>query len=156
MKLRIGDTVYLQMYEVERLVNERLNFQAKIIDELFETLQPVTNLHQYSRYAFTHVFKSEANVAWLMEQDWIVDFTDYRGLSAADLRLIASNLQSILDREVADFNHKTMEYRDKHYKDESIRFSNSYHRLKSLGIMAKAADGEIQFLFPKEIIKYVA
>lgn len=155
MKLMVGDIVYLQRYEVSHLINEKHHYNRNIMQEIFETNQKLPQSTGSDGYIFDYSFQNVSNTTWLMAQDWILDYREYRKLSVPDLKLLTWGLKKNLDQAVNDFNAKPKEYRDKCYKEESIRFMNEHYKIHSLVIMEKFLQGEIQFLFPKNIIPYI-
>lgn len=150
MKLKIGQKVYLQKYEASYIIHS-LNFvQAGIVDEIFKTGKPFIINGPIDGYAFDCVFENSDNVKWLMDQDWIVDYNQYKGKTPAEIMDICKKLVEQGNAEAEEFNAKDPKYREKHFLECREHLNNLEHELDSLEIMTKHINKKIKFALPEQ------
>ena len=86
MKLQVGKTVYLQGYELNYprfppdVFPKSFSKEAPKQHEIFLVPNPE------DRFKFIHAFKDPKNTAWLMSQDWIVDYDQCMEMSLSELK----------------------------------------------------------------------
>ena len=151
MKIKIGQKVYLQKYDVSYIMHE-LNFvQAGIVDEIFKDGKPFIMNGAVDGYTFDCVFEDPSNVKWLMNQDWIVDYDQYKDKTPAEIIALYEELVKQGNIEAKEFNAKDPEYRKKHFLECRERLNNLEHKLNSLEAMAEHLNKKIKFAFPKQM-----
>ena len=153
MKLKIGDKVYLQKYEVAHIIHELNGFPGGILDETFGGDEGNSFFFMNGptdRFRFECVYKEHENVKWLMEQDWIVDYDEYAEMSLAELRALQKRLKAERSADIDEFNAKDEVYRETHFDEQSDKFDKLGHKIASLGDLIRFRKGEIKFGFPGE------
>ncbi|MBR0461086.1 hypothetical protein IJI91_03875 [Candidatus Saccharibacteria bacterium] len=153
MKLKIGDKVYLQKYEVAHIIHELNGFPGGILDETFGGDEGNSFFFMNGPtdgFRFECVYKEHENVKWLMEQDWIVDYDEYAEMSLAELRALQKRLKAERSADIDEFNAKDEVYRETHFDEQSDKFDKLGHKIASLGDLIRFRKGEIKFGFPGE------
>lgn len=153
MKIKIGDSVYLQSYEVARIVVHLNDFPVNILDELFSgDAKGDCVLMTSPGYSgkFKYVFRDPTNIQWIMEQDWIIDYDEYAEAPLHEIEVLIERLRAERSVEIDDFNAKDEVYRDAHFKEVSDRIYKSSYKISSLRLLVSARKGEVAFVFPDE------
>lgn len=117
MKIKIGEKVYLQKYEILKM-GDRPEIVAECVhDEFARKYGSIfTTKHDLDVYKFEYVFEDPECVKWLMEQDFIIDYDTYAGFS-----------ESRLDMQLRVFKNEYVDYLDGfHEHDEEYR--SDHHR----------------------------
>ena len=152
MKLKIGDRVYLQKYEVAHILHKLNGFPGGILDETFsddeDSLFFMNGLTDGFR--FECIYKEPENVRWLMKQDWIVDYDEYAEMPLAELEAFQERLKAERSADIDEFNTKDEAYGEAHFDEESDRFDKLGHKIVSLGYLIKFRKGEVRCVFPDE------
>ena len=151
MKLKVGECVYLQKYEVAQLMHNVSCFPASIVDELFGgDVKFFFMSGPGDGFQFDCVFKNPQNIKWLMDQKWIVDYDDYAEMPTAELEALIDDLDEERSAEIDEFNAKDEAYRKKYYEEASEKFDQSGHKITSLEYILEAREGNIKFVFPDD------
>lgn len=152
MKLKIGNKVYLQKYEVTYILYRLSSFPASLLDEIIDD-----NRENYysmdgriDAFQFDCVFEKPANVKWLMDQDWIVDYDEYCDMPIRKLETYIGRLKTRCIDEVTEFNAKEESYRRKHFEVLSDEYHKTDHKIRSLENLMNARRGKILFNLPCE------
>lgn len=150
MKLKVGECVYLQKYEIAYLTSELSCLPASIFDELFggDEENFFFMCGSEDGFQFECIFKNPKNVEWFMNQDWIVDYDKYAEMPISDLEVLIEDLDAERFAKIGDFNAKDEVYRKKYYAEISEEFSKSGHKIISLEYLLDARKGKIKFIFP--------
>lgn len=151
MKIKIGQKVYLQKYDVSYIMHDLNSVHYSIIDEIFKDSKSFIMNGAMDGYAFDCVFEDPTNVKWLMDQDWIVDYDQYKNKTAAEVVALCEELIEQGKIKAEEFNAKDPEYREKHFLECREHLSNLEHKLNSLEAMANYLDKKIKFALPKQI-----
>jgi len=148
MKLQVGKTVYLQGYELNYprfppdVFPKSFSKEAPKQHEIFLVPNPE------DRFKFIHAFKDPKNTAWLMSQDWIVDYDQCMEMSLSELKAYYKKVKQTYDAEINQFKNQNLEYRTKHIDTQSLKFGQTEHKIYSLEIMIKHRSHQIQFVLP--------
>ena len=102
-------------------------------------------------YEFNIVIMRKENIEWLKAQDWIVDYTKYGRMTIPEVENAIRQAKEAIKAEVAGYNSRDRFYRDLHYDEMGRRIIQEKHRVKSLQVLVKFLNGEIDFVFPDEI-----
>lgn len=150
MKLRIGDRVYLQKYEVAHILHELNSFPAGIMQETFSNSESGFFFMNgpADGFRFECIYKKPNNVEWLMGQDWIVDYDEYARISLTELKALYERLKSEYSTGVSEFNAKDEAYREAHFEEESDKLNNFSHKIASLENLIEFREGKVKFVFP--------
>ena len=98
MKMKIGPRVYLQHYEMERASLRIDSMPSSIFDEAYKKRFLKRN-GEGGPFYFDHVFENSQNVAWLMGQDWIVDFNQYKDMSSEEIDNVVKEIEEERERK---------------------------------------------------------
>lgn len=153
MKLKVGECVYLQKYEIAHITHDLNSFPAGIFDELFggggEPGFFFMNGPE-DGFRFDCVFKNPQTIKWLMDQDWIVDYGEYAEMPTSELEKLIERLKQEHSTGVDEFNAKDEAYREKHFSEASEKFDQDAHKISSLEYILAARKGKAKFVFPDE------
>lgn len=105
-------------------------------------------------FVFSCAFEDTENTAWLMEQDWIVDYDQYKNMPPVELRSICEKLAGEVNALTRDFNNKDTAYRDRHYDECKEKLNKMTHRLDSIEAIAEHLEGKLTFVFPEQITSH--
>lgn len=152
MKVKVGKNVYLQKYDVIHIMHDLNSFPATIPNEVFGDCESIFFFINgpASTYQFESVFKEPANVKWLMEQDWIVDYDKYSKMSLPELKAFVERLETQYDANINAFNSQDQIYRKKHFDEASDKFHKESYKISSLEKLISAKEGKITFILPDE------
>lgn len=146
MKLDTGNEVYLQGYELNYPKFPPNGFPESFSEEAPK--QDEILLVPEDRFKFIHAFKDPENIAWLMSQDWIVDYNQCMKMSLSELKAYYRKVKQAYDAEINQFKNQDLEYRTKHIDAQSLEFGRTEHKIYSLEIMIKHRSHQIQFVLP--------
>ena len=152
MKIKIGDKVYLQKYEVAFIMHNLNDFPDSIFRETFGEVNGKLFFMSGSVdcFQFKQVYKKPENVEWLMAQDWIVDYDEYSKMSLAELKTLYKRLRKKRSADIREFNAKDKDYRKAHFDEEDDKFNKLGHKIDSLEGIIDYRKGKVKFIFPKE------
>lgn len=151
MKLKIGDTVYLQKYEVAYITHELVSYPSSIFQEMFGDEDGLFSMdYPVDRFHFACVFKRPENVKWLMEQDWFVDYDEYAKKPLSELIALMDCLNEEYYASIDEFNAKDAVYRKKHLGDIEDKLNKLSHKAASIGDLIMFRKGRVEFVFPDE------
>ena len=152
MKVKVGERVYLQKYEVAHIMHDLNSIPATVMDEVFGDSEGGFFFMNgpTDAFRFESVFKNPASVKWLMEQDWIVDYDEYAEMPLAELEAFQERLKAERSADIDEFNTKDEAYGEAHFDEESDRFDKLGHKIVSLGYLIKFRKGEVRCVFPDE------
>ena len=153
VKIKIGQKVYLQKYEVAFITHEVSLVPASFMNELFSGGRVFVMSSPEDGYTFGCVFEDSESVAWLMAQDWIVDYSQYKDKTPAEIREIGRKIANEGNNKVQEFNAKDYSYRREHFLEFREYLDNLEHKVSSIEIMADYLDNKIKFSFPDQIDK---
>ncbi|MBR0467642.1 hypothetical protein IJJ53_01905 [Candidatus Saccharibacteria bacterium] len=151
MKIKNGQKVFLQKYEVTYIMHELNSVPAGIVEEIFKDGKPFIMSGPIDGQVFACVFENPKATEWLMEQDWIVDYDQYKNVPVADLKVLCEQLKNEYSSGVGNFNAKDDAYREKHFDEQNEKFSNMRHKISSLYLMIDHLEKKTNFVFPDEI-----
>lgn len=152
MKLKIGDKIYLQKYEVSHILHDSNAFPSSILDETFDDGKCKAFIMNgpADGFQFKCVYKEPTNVKWFMDQDWIVDYDEYAEMSLAELEALWEHLRVKRSTGIDEFNAKSEAYRKMHFSAASEKFDKLGHKIVSIGHLIRLRRGDIEFIFPDE------
>lgn len=150
MKLKIGDKVYLQKYDVAFILSEVSEIPASFPNEVFGNNEKgyfCMDIEE-NGFRFENVFESKSCVDWLMAQDWLVDYDEHVKDSLSELEALALSLKSSYNTGALEFNAHDEEYKTKRYEAESERYGKLRHKITSIECLIASRKGTIKFGFP--------
>ena len=150
MKIKIGEKVYLQKYDVAYITHCLDGFPGPIVQELFGDGEMFFMNGMEDGFRFDCIFSDPRNAKWLMEQDWIVDYDEYIKMPIDEFEGLIQRLAVEHDLEIDEFNNKDEEYRKEHFKEEHERFKKDSHKISSLDNLFQARKGKVKFVCPEE------
>ena len=150
MKLKIGDKVYLQKYDVAYILHDLKAFPSGVLNETFDDNQCKAFIMNgpADGFQFKCIYKDPINVKWLMEQDWIVDYDEYSEMPLPELETLVERLKLEHDAGIGEFNARNEAYRKKHFEEIGDKFHKDRHKISSLGYLISARKGKVTFVFP--------
>lgn len=150
MKIKIGDKVFLQKYEVAHIIHETYSVPLSFMRETFPEKSGCFVMNGAADcFRFKCVYKDPESIKWIMEQDWIVDFDEYSKMSPDELYALCERLYEEYSKGIDEFNAKDDAYREAHYYDDSDKFEKAEHKLSSLKTLYNYLKGETKFAFPR-------
>ena len=148
MKLKIGNKVYLQKYEVAFIMNYLSKFPASFLNETFSDANDgifMMNALGNDTFDFKTVYEDPKTVAWLMEQTWLADFDIYS-------KMPLDELEESLERLKSEHSTRSdeLEAEGEDYQEEDIESLNKLaHKINSLGFLVMFRRGKRNFIFPE-------
>ena len=143
MKLKIGDEMYLQKYDVAYIIHELNVFPDTIMQEMlcgdgdmFFIMNGVKDAMKFSI-----AFKRPENIKWLLEQDYLLDYEGYKKKSVSELETLYQSLKAVYFASMEEFG-------DDEYEDEADSFEKLGHKIASLKYLIDMNKGELCFTFP--------
>ncbi len=146
MKIKIGKKVYLQRYDLDFAVHKLCYIPRDFRDELSEKKMwnRARSDDQKSALNFDCVFEKPGSVAWIMEQNWILDYEELNQMSIVDVK-------ALLFKQDARF-HALIDKWNKGDIVETIRARSDLNRKKhiidSIEIMIEYREGRMQPKLP--------
>lgn len=152
MKLKIDKEVFLQKYEVVHIMCSHESLPGIFFQEAFGDDKNGLFFMNSSAdgLRFECAFKHPANVKWLMEQDWIVDYDEYIEMPLPELEALVEHLRAEYTANAKKFNNKDEAYRKQHFKRKSDEDYRTIHKISSLEKLIAARKGRIVFVFPEQ------
>ena len=147
MKKKVGDKVYLQKYDIGFITHELDEVPACIIDDLFGDRSVFYSAGPEDAVNFDHAFTGEA-AYWIMAQKWLVDFDDHAKSTEKQVRELLDKEREQYDKDIAEFNAKDDDYKEKNFPTARVEFDKRGHYLKSLSLMSLYLGGQKQFYVP--------
>lgn len=153
MKIKIGEKVYLQKYEVAHILHNLNSAPGVVLQEIFKDGKNgsfffVSGPDDALR--FDCVFQDPASIEWLMKQDWIVDYNEYADTPIAELEAFVECLRAEHNVDIDEFNAKDEAYRREHFAEKGSEFHKSDYIISSLEGLIDARKGKAVFVFPDE------
>ena len=150
MKIKIGDKVYLQKYEVLRLIKDGVTVPGCMAYEYIgdEGYHEVRS--EKDEYDFACCFKAEGSVDWLMKHSEIVDYDEYANIPADDLRSLMKRLMCEHNELIDTFGYHTEEYKKKHEGEYKQDLGALKWKMHSISILIDAIEGDTVFTYPEE------
>ncbi len=148
MKIQIGSKVYLQKYDLFKITRE-LNFAPTSIKKEAERRGTMFHLMEPNdAWNFDCVFSDPANVKWLMSQDWILDYRQFRRMPTERLAACRAKLDRQYKAE-ADAIGKMCARREEHLRRQCTDYLvREQNRLQSLDLLI---NGQVNgFHLPRE------
>lgn len=150
MKLRVGDQVFLQKIDMAHILHDLRSFPAGIFDETFSgngcdifiMSGPADGLR------FDCAFKDPKTIQWIMDQDWILDYTTYAGTPTKELATLFERLITEFDNGVKAFNAENEAYRKENFDAFNEKFEKERHKIDSIQALIDARNGKVKFVFP--------
>ena len=153
MKLKIGEKVYVQKYDVAFILHELHEFPADIYAEIFgeEGNRAFYINGVDDQYEFDQAFERPESAKWIMEQPWLMNFDHYKTLPVSELETIYDDMAKNCTQGIAEFNAQSEEYREEHFEEFDQKYCKDGHFIFSLGAMINYLKKEVKFTFPNEV-----
>ncbi len=157
MKLKVGNAVYLQKNDVAFIMHDLCCVPAFFVDEIFTPGEPfiMMDLAEDGMEFCCRLEKIES-VKWVMNQDWILDYHEFKDLPIGTLKAMRMQIRQELDEKIDIFNAQDDDYRSKNFNRKAALFSQMEHKIFSLKIMEDYLRAKISFVFPDELAKSMA
>ena len=146
MKLKIGNKVYLQKYEIVFITHYLSRLPKGFLEETFANDDIfMMNVPSDDTFDFETVYEDPKIVAWLMEQTWLADFDTY---SKMPLDEIEESLERLKSEHSARFDELKAKGED--CQKEDIESLNKLaHKINSLNHLVMFRRGKRNFIFPE-------
>lgn len=148
MKLRIGDAIYLQKYDVAFLVHELGTFPGSIINEVFSCGTMFFMNGGTDSFKFSYKFEEPENIEWLMAQDYIPDFEILNGQTISELKKIVDALSKRGRKISAEFTDMPLDYQKEHISQFKMEQNLVAFKQVSYENMIDYLRGKAEFTFP--------
>lgn len=151
MKLKIGESVYLQNFDLGYMTRS-IDVPYDLYEEMFKEGTIFITSGGEDGLRFDHAFKTPETVKWLMEQDWIIDYEEYAKMPIPELTTLLESTIAERTAQVAEFNTQDKAYRNEHFKEKSLKFDRLGHKIYSLKCLISALEGKLglKFTFPTD------
>ena len=123
-------------------------------NDVFYVLNRLTSVPEYVETAFRELLQSRDKAStftgpirgevesWIKKQDWIINFSDYDGVSSRKVRKALDKNQRDLEAEVEKYAAADESYRKKHYYESENRKSQLRHKRDQLENMLRHVTGK--------------
>lgn len=148
MKLKIEETVYLQSYDVAQILRDIVYYPGAIVKEALHNNRAMLYDAAANWYQFKYPFKDDENVKWLMEQEWIVDYSIYGKKSLPELKKLYRKAKTGYLDEKEKYSSLNKDYRSEQYFKANHKFQQKYHEIVSLENLIDARQHNIPFTMP--------
>ncbi|MBO7718164.1 hypothetical protein J6S37_01565 [Candidatus Saccharibacteria bacterium] len=148
MKLKVGEKVYLQIYEI-LYIADGLN-SAVPLQYFFRAGDFVPYLRLRNNFDFVCLFKKPENGEWIMKQDWLVDYDEYAEKPTYEIKAICKYLESEITRRRTEHRLLGESGKANYSRKEVDELINLTHKVNSLKRLIKFRQGKITFNFPSE------
>ena len=149
MKIKIGDKVYLQKYEVLRFVRGDAEAPMSILYECCGDDCLVVNGPKDS-FDFDCCFTKPENVSWLMKQNYIVDYDEYINVDVDSLRKLMKRLMCEHNDLIDSCKCSNSEHTDEQRENLSRELQSYKWKMSSISIMIDLLEGKRTFTYPDE------
>lgn len=151
MKLKIGNKVYVQRFEVAHILYELEEFPPYVIAEISDREKLfLANEAEEANFSFDCVFAEPASVGWLTSQEWILDFDEYVSKSILELKELIQDLKERKFAIVDAHNYSCHASHKANFKRVHTRAGRISNEIASLEMLIRYLDGELNLSFPKE------
>lgn len=152
MKIKIGEKVYLQKYEVIQLSQRPAIVAECVRNELIDSYGIIYSVPQdLDVYKFEYVFTNPDSVKWLMEQDYIVDYDELVDLPEAELMKRYKEASDQYDKIISNYHNYNSDYQRDHHEETMNDIYRAKWKYSSIAEFIALTKGRIsQFGFPKE------
>lgn len=141
------NTVLLQGYEAVYIAFHPQKVPDLLLKEISNFLKSQVLSGAANSNRFNCVISEPQNVAWLMDQNWIVDFDQFSKLTPDELAEIISDTKDEFLSKIAKFNAQSKSFRDKNFAAVGEIIEQKRHQVLSLELMLQYLKGEIKFVF---------
>lgn len=140
---------YVQSYVVGFILNDLDASPAAIFSEIFENGR--TSALFLARDSFDFIkFKNADSVKWLEEQDWILDFDEYKVKSAQELQSLYRECYEKYKASIEEFNAKDEPYRLKHYREMADKAQKEEMKITALNSLIYYVEHDHEWPRPEE------
>lgn len=144
MKVIVGNKAYLQKVDLVFMIHEFNGVPSCIMNEAFSTACILTSNGPEDAVSFGYCFESEKAVAFLRDNEQILDFSVYSQKTTDSLIALRDQLDSDLKREIDNFNESSKDFRKKRYDDFSERFDYRKLQILNLDFLIDCKNGKIK------------
>lgn len=151
MKIKIGDKVYLQKYEVAHILHDLWSMPMCIVEETLGDDKSGCFVMKGPRdcYNFECVYEDPDSVKWLMEQEWIVDYDEYAEKSVKELQRAYEQMSKECFERRKSFMDMDYTYRMEHHDEMNEKQSQLIHKITSIEDLIVFREGFRRFKFPR-------
>ena len=153
IKVIANGVARIQDYDLKFIMDNIAWVPEGIMDECFKKSPDgiVTYAEEPNKsWRFNHQFTEKANIRWLCEQPWLVDWNEVCRITPAKLRQIIQDKDFTFRREFDKFKAMPQEYKDENHVDFFRRHAKHYHELTSLLLVYQYLNGDIWFHLPPD------
>lgn len=147
MKKTVGNKVFLQKFDVAFIMRELHTIPIYFLEATFDTGGYFIMSGGPDSFEFDSEFSGDA-AKWITEQDWLIDFDEYRKMSKNEILELQRAEQARLGQDIDIFYTHDDHYQSEHYDEENDRFLKQRHKLQSMGVMIQFLDKEVKFAVP--------
>ena len=149
MKYVKHKSVYVQSYVVGFILNDLDVSPAAIVSEIFENGRTSALFLAQDAFSFIE-FKNADSVGWLKEQDWILDFDEYKVKSVQELQSLYKECYEKYRAEIKEFNAKDEPYRLEHFQEFSDKAQKEEIKISALNSLIYYVEHNHEWPRPEE------
>lgn len=149
MKIRIGDKVYLQRYEVRHLLDIAEPIPASILYSSY-TIDYGGFAMNNGGLDFTCCYSDDESVNWLMNRKDIIDYDEYVNIPVNDLCKLMKRLICDRNELVETFRYHNEAYKAEHLAEYQHELKSYDWKRHSIGILIDAKEGKNTFTYPED------
>lgn len=155
MKIRVGEDVYLQKFDIAFLLHSGADLPAGLLSSMFiSQSNPYTPAmfimsgEPKDACAFDTLVDNPVAAKWVMEQSFLIDFADYAEQDPDNVSELVHELDRKLLFEIVKFNESPHAFRKEHIDEYEKKFVRARHQVDSLEWMEKYLRKQVKFTFP--------
>ena len=151
IKVIANGVARIQDYDLKFIMDNIAWVPEGIMDECFKKSPDgvVTYAEESSKsWRFNCQFTEKANIRWLCEQPWLVDWNEVCRITPAKLRQTIQDKDFAIRQELDRFKSMPQEYKDENHVDFFRRHAKRCHELTSLLLAYQYLNGDIWFYLP--------
>jgi hypothetical protein len=147
MKKKIGNTVYVQNYDMYYLLSTLKKVPAVIADCFSRNKELLATTNEGSDKDFVFGFQGDA-ASWIMRQEWLIDFDTYSGMTPRQVHKEWKYKRKLWLSTLKDWNKASVEERKKYGDEREDSISKLEHCVISLNLMESYLRGKEHFDVP--------
>ena len=154
MKLKVGNKVYLQSFEVAHILYDLDGFPPYVVEEITDREKLFLLSSSKDDFSegclFDNAFVKQESIDWLMEQEWIIDFDEYSLKSIPELEELVKYLKERRFAIVDAHNRSEKASRKVNFNRVHTRAGKISNEIVSLEMLIRYLKGELSLIFPED------
>lgn len=148
MKVKRGSVVYLQKYDAVFMLHELNSIPAGMLEHFFDNDEGYIFMNGFDDgLTFDIEIKDPNSADWIMKQDWIINFDDYRKRKAEEVESFMQDFIDYIEAKLEAFNEDGPAKKNEEEIDNWLK--RQQHKLMSLDLMVGYLIKKARFKVPR-------